>query len=56
MAMRKMMLEATYAVERGDNPPGIDPASHSAVRPYDSVIKAGADWREELARELTPHW
>lgn len=56
MAMRKMMLEATYAVARGEDPPGVDPADHSGIRPYDTVIKAGADWRTELAAELAPKW
>jgi phenylpropionate dioxygenase-like ring-hydroxylating dioxygenase large terminal subunit len=56
MAMRKMMLEATRAVERGEDPPGIDPADHSGIRPYDTVIKAGVDWRTELAAELAPRW
>jgi phenylpropionate dioxygenase-like ring-hydroxylating dioxygenase large terminal subunit len=56
MAMRKMMLEATRSVERGEDPPGLDPASHSRIRPYDTVIKAGVDWRQELANELTPKW
>ena len=56
MVMRKMMLEATHAVERGEDPPGVDPADHSVIRPYDTVIKAGVDWRQELAGELTPRW
>jgi phenylpropionate dioxygenase-like ring-hydroxylating dioxygenase large terminal subunit len=56
MAMRKMMLEATRAVERGEDPPGVDPADHAGIRPYDTVIKAGVDWRKELAAELTPRW
>jgi phthalate 4,5-dioxygenase len=56
MVMRKMMLEATRAVERGEDPPGIDPASHSIIRPYDTVIKAGMDWRQELAGELRAKW
>src|SRR5215208_2572121 len=48
MAMRRMLLEATRAVGRGEDPPGLDPASHSGIRPYDTVIKAGLDWRQEL--------
>jgi phthalate 4,5-dioxygenase len=56
MAMRRMMLEATRAVERGEDPPALDPASHSVIRPFDTMIKAGVDWRQTLAAELTAKW
>ncbi len=54
--MRKMMLAATYAVERGDDPPGIDPASYRNVRPHDTVIPADVDWREALAVDIVAKW
>jgi len=50
------MLEATYAVERGEEPPGLDPDSYRTVRPHDSVIPANVDWREALAEELIAKW
>ncbi|HEX7231630.1 MAG TPA: Rieske 2Fe-2S domain-containing protein [Candidatus Binatia bacterium] len=56
IAMRRMMLEATYAVERGEEPPGLDPASYRTVRPHDSVIPANVDWREALREELVAKW
>jgi phenylpropionate dioxygenase-like ring-hydroxylating dioxygenase large terminal subunit len=54
--MRRMMLEATHAVERGEQPPGVDPATHSKIRPWDTVIKANVDWREALNKEITATW
>ena len=56
IAMRKMLLEATYAVERGEKAPGIDPESHGNVRPYDAMVAAGVDWRAAFADELTAKW
>ena len=54
--MRKILLDATRAVERGDEPPGIDPASYRAMRPYDMVIPADADWREAMEDGLKAKW
>src|SRR5581483_1218648 len=56
IAMRKMMLDATYAVERGEDPPGLDPASYRSVRPHDTVIPADVDWRAALAADLVAKW
>ena len=46
MAMRRMMLEATRAVERGEDPPGIDPADHSV----DPSLRHGHQGRGGLAQ------
>ena len=56
VAMRRMLLEATRAVERGEDPPGVKPESARHVRGYDSVIPLGVDWREALASELSAKW
>ncbi len=56
IAMRKLLLEATYAIERGEEAPGIDPKSHGNVRPYDAMVPAGVDWREAFADELVAKW
>ena len=56
IAMRRMMLEATYAVERGEEPPGLDPDSYRTVRPHDSVIPANVDWREAFSEQLVAKW
>jgi hypothetical protein len=54
--MRRLMLEATRAVERGERPRGADPASHRNVRPHDRVLPADQDWRVALAGELVAKW
>jgi phthalate 4,5-dioxygenase oxygenase subunit len=56
VAMRRMLLEATRAVERGEDPPGVKPESARHVRGHDSVIPLGVDWREALASELSAKW
>ena len=54
--MRKMMLAATFTVERGEDPPGLDPARYRNMRPYDKVIPAGTDWRAAMADGLKAKW
>ena len=56
IAMCRMMLEASYAVERREQPPGLDPESYRTVRPHDSVIPTNVHWREALAEELVAKW
>jgi hypothetical protein len=45
-----------HAVERGEDPPGVKPASYRNVRAVDTVIPAGVDWREALSNELMAQW
>jgi nitrite reductase/ring-hydroxylating ferredoxin subunit len=52
IVMRRLLLEATRAVEAGEAPRGVDPSSYRLVRPVDHKIPAGQPWREALAREL----
>jgi hypothetical protein len=52
VTMRRMLLEATHAVERGEMPPGSDPHTHARVRPYDGIVPAGGDWRQTFAEGL----
>jgi phthalate 4,5-dioxygenase oxygenase subunit len=56
MTMRKMLLDATYAVERGEGPPGLKPESYRLVRAHDTVLPAGTDWRTALKDELIAKW
>jgi len=56
VAMRRMLLDATHAVERGEDPPGVDPKSTRHIRGHDSVIPIGVDWRQALAAHLAPKW
>src|SRR5215471_14211547 len=52
VAMRRMLLEATHAVARGEDPPGIDPASTRNLRAHDGIIAIDSDWRMALAADL----
>jgi phthalate 4,5-dioxygenase oxygenase subunit len=56
LSMRNVLLAATQAVERGERPGGTDPAAYRAVRPFDGMVPAGAEWRDVLASELTARW
>ena len=56
VTLRRMLLDATAAVERGETPPGVDPKTHSGIRPYDGVVPPGGTWRETFAEGLTCKW
>ena len=56
VAMRRMMLRSIDAVARGEDPPGVDPAIHGHVRPYDDYLPDGADWRQFFDKELASKW
>jgi hypothetical protein len=51
-----MMLRSIDAVARGEDPPGVDPAIHGQVRPYDDYLPDGADWRQFFEKELAAKW
>ncbi len=54
VAMRRLMLQATHALEDGDSawPRGADPLHHRGVRAYDDYLKKGDDWRQKFSRDL----
>ena len=52
IALRKLLLEATDAVEQGRAPLGVDPAAYRNVRALDHFVPASADWREALKHEM----
>jgi phthalate 4,5-dioxygenase len=54
--LRRLMLEAIRAVERGEAPLGLDTQSHRNIRPYDAVITGDAPWQEAFASELVAKW
>jgi phthalate 4,5-dioxygenase len=56
VTLRRMLLEATAAVERGETPPGADPESHRGIRAYDGVVPPGGHWREAFAADLVCKW
>ena len=54
--LRRMLLDATAAVERGETPPGADPKTHRGIRPYDGLVPPGANWREAFGDNLVCKW
>jgi hypothetical protein len=54
--MRKLMLEATYDVEKGNAPRGTNAAACHSIRPFDGIVPAGQEWREALSGELNAKW
>jgi hypothetical protein len=56
VTMRRMLLEATHAVERGETPPGLDPKTHAHIRPYDGIVPPGAEWQTAFAEGLRCKW
>jgi hypothetical protein len=56
VALRRLMLDAIRAVERGDAPPGLDPQSHHHIRPYDAIIIGEMPWQEAFVSELAAKW
>ena len=56
VVMRRMLLDATRAVESGKSPPGTDPQAYRSVRAHDGLVPAGADWRDAFAAALAPRW
>ncbi|MDB5570471.1 MAG: hypothetical protein JWN93_1654 [Hyphomicrobiales bacterium] len=56
VTMRRLLLDATYAVERGEELRGLDPAKHGVVRAHDGLVPADADWREAFATQSAVKW
>jgi phenylpropionate dioxygenase-like ring-hydroxylating dioxygenase large terminal subunit len=56
VVLRRLMLDAIRAVERGEAPPGLDPQRHRNIRPFDAVITGGTPWQEVFASELVAKW
>jgi phthalate 4,5-dioxygenase len=56
ITLRRLLLEATEAVERGEMPLGADPKTHRDVRPFDGIVPPGGNWRETFAEDLVCKW
>jgi phenylpropionate dioxygenase-like ring-hydroxylating dioxygenase large terminal subunit len=56
IAARQLLLEGTDDVAAGRAPRGVDPATYRTIRPFDSVIPHGRDWREAFAEDLVAKW
>ena len=56
VTMRRLMLEAVRAVERGETPLGLDPQTTRNIRPWDDVIAGDTPWQQAFASELVAKW
>ena len=56
VTMRRLLLEAVDAAERGEDPPALDPKSHRAIRAHDGVVPKGDTWRDAFAAALAAKW
>jgi hypothetical protein len=56
LAMRRLLLEALAANEKGGSPRGLDSQSCRAIRPYDRIVPPGEDWRTTFETELVAKW
>lgn len=56
VTMRRLLLEAISATERGERAPGADPATHRNIRPHEAIIHGDRDWREVFGTELAAKW
>jgi phenylpropionate dioxygenase-like ring-hydroxylating dioxygenase large terminal subunit len=56
MLMRRLLLEGVTAVEREEDPIGVDPRASAHVRACDGVISADADWQATFESELKAKW
>ena len=54
--LRRILLDAIRAVEAGEHPRGLDPASYRLARPHDGIIPAASDWRQEFSESATARW
>ncbi len=46
IVLRQVLAEAVDAVERGADPPGLDPATYRSMRAFDVLVPAGKTWEE----------
>ncbi len=55
-SMRRLLLEATHAVERGESPRGADPMASRGVRPHDGLVPPDTDWRKAFEKDWVTRW
>lgn len=52
IAARRLLLEATYEVEKGQMPRGADPSAYRSVRACERIIPKDSEWRTALKEDL----
>jgi phthalate 4,5-dioxygenase oxygenase subunit len=56
VTMRRLLLEAIAASERGEPARGADPAVHRTIRPHEAIVHGDQDWRTAFGSELAAKW
>jgi len=56
VTMRRQLLEATHAAERGETLPGAKPESHRHIRPVDRILEGGVSWQDAFAKDASARW
>jgi len=56
VTMRRQLLAATQAVERGEDPPALQSATVKNVRGHDGLVPVGQDWQSALAHQSGAFW
>lgn len=56
VTVRRLLLEATRIVERGERLKGLDPASHGHVRAHDDLVPQDVDWKSRFAEDALARW
>jgi hypothetical protein len=50
--MRQIMVDAARNLQRGIEPPGVDPETYRHARGTDAIISRDVPWQEAVAQEL----
>jgi nitrite reductase/ring-hydroxylating ferredoxin subunit len=56
LTLRNLLLAATRAVEKGEDPRGTDPATYRDARPHDSFVPKGQAWQDVFKESMNTRW
>ncbi len=56
VTLRRLLLDATRAVENGETPRAIDPTTYAQVRAHDELVPQWEDWRALFDKEGMARW
>ncbi len=56
ITFRRLMIQAARDLEKGIDPPGVDPDTYWDVRATDEVFPKDVDWRDGARETLMARW
>jgi phenylpropionate dioxygenase-like ring-hydroxylating dioxygenase large terminal subunit len=56
VALRRLLLEAMSANEKGETLRALNPATYRKVRAYDRVVPPGQEWHQAMEKDLVAIW